>query len=283
MRVLIITAFIVIFCQRTEAQPFIDLLNIHGQWTKESINDDKDSSHTETQFFSLDLSIPIKIKKDVLLFTPFVAQWEIKDVRTYKARTYSLPIAFVKQWKNENIKTSFVFITRTNHDPDESMENSLQLGGIVLHTIKKHERLKFKFGLYYNTEFFGPYFRPLLGIDWKVTERINVFGVLPANMNLEYFLTKSIHTGIAFRTYTNSYRQASDSLLRIDENYLKGFIDFYISKKHVFTLEAGHSILRKFRTGYREAGKTEYTDLKANDGYLIKIGYAYRLRLDDKY
>jgi hypothetical protein len=268
-----------------KAQPYFDVLNIQGQWSKPIDSSPSDSSGIETQFLSADLSIPLKIKEDIfalgLTYSELAAQSDFLSM--FRMESILFSAAFIKQWKKENIKTSFILLGRSNKDPALNFNsNSLQVGGAVLHTIQRSERVKYKFGIYYNSEFFGPFILPLAGIDWKINERMNLFGVLPGSMNLEYKLSKSVHLGIAFRSITNSFRQAHNYFIRINDNHIKVLSDFYLTKKHVLTIETGHSVLRKYKPGIRISGETNYMDLELKDGYLIKIAYAFRFRLDEK-
>ena len=56
----------------------------------------------------------------------------------------------------------------------------------------KNQYVSFKFGLYYNKEFFGNYFMPLIGLDWKIDAKNNLFGVLPGYMIFEHRVTSKI-------------------------------------------------------------------------------------------
>ncbi len=287
MRNIIAVFFLWMSVQVAQAQPFFDLLNIQGQWSKPSSNNANDSSETETRYFETTLTLPIKIKQDVLAISPSYSQLSFKsgysDAEVIRMQSMLLSLAYVRQWKNDKFKTSYVFISRSNQDPHlEFSERSMQWGGAIVHSIKKSEKLKYKIGVYYNSEFFGPFILPLAGIDWNINERLNLFGLLPGSMNLEYFLSKKIHLGIAFRSITNSYREIHNTFIRINDNHLKVLADFYILKNHVISLEAGHSILRKYKPGIRINSETSYSDLDVSDGFLLKIGYAFRFRLDEK-
>ncbi len=269
----------------SKAQPYFDLVNLHGQWSNPFSYSSSDSTTINTRFLAADLSIPFKVKKHVIAISLSLSDFSIASdyFTTIQLNSLLVSTAYVRQWKNEKIKTSFVLIGRTNNDPDLKIgSNTIQLGGVLLHNIKKSEHLKFKFGMYYNSEFFGPFILPLAGIDWNINERMNLFGVLPGSMNLEYLLTSRIHVGLAFRSMTNSYRQANNTFLRIYDNHLKAVCDFYIAKKHVISFEAGHSILRKYRPGFRKSGETTYAELDVADGYLLKLAYAFRFRIDEK-
>ncbi len=267
------------------AQPFIDIISVSGMHSRGFEKPDSDSSFRGTDYLSAELSLPFKIKKDILAISPSWTELNIHSVNTndLKIRSVSIPLAYVRQWKNENQKTNFVFIIRSNQSEKAGAGNSaFQFGGAVIHTIKKSENLKFKLGAYYNSEFFGPFILPLAGIDWTINDRLNLYGVLPGSMNLEYFINKRFSTGINFRSYTASYRLGNDHFIRINDNHLKVLMDFYLFPKHILSLEAGHSALRKYRTGIRADGKNVYVGTMLTDGYLIKFSYSYRIRFKER-
>jgi len=144
-----------------------------------------------------------------------------------------------------------------------------QYGGVILTTYKKNQSLSLKFGIYYNKEFFGNYFIPLVGIDWQINKKNNLFGVLPGNMIFEHKVNQKFYYGTSFRALTNSYRlQTTDpcfsgdctarNYLRVDDNQLGIFADVYPFKKIVLTAETGYTILRRYGYGFK--GKKKQKD-----------------------
>jgi hypothetical protein len=161
------------------------------------------------------------------------------------------------------------------NDSMPSSHGQVQFGGAVLGEKKISESLQFRVGIYLNAELFGLFVVPLAGIDWKIDNRSNLFGLLPGGLTYEYHLSKSSYTGLAFRTTTNSYG-VNNNYYRIDENQLGTYYDFYLTKKLVLNAEIGHSILRKIRTGeYHEKG----AHLDVKDAWYFKTAIAYRIRL----
>jgi len=159
--------------------------------------------------------------------------------------------------------------------------NDYQIGGIALATYKKKETLKYSFGAYYNSEFFGDYYIPLLGIDWNINNKWNLFGTLPINLNLEYKMNKTVHAGMGLNLLTNSYRIQDHDFLRIDDYSAKFILDIYMMKNQVISFEAGHSLFRQYRMGMMEGQKPDYTgDLNVSDGYQFKLAYIFRIRTD---
>jgi hypothetical protein len=178
---------------------------------------------------------------------------------------------------------------RQNKEAEVKSDDNWQYGGVILTTWKKSQDLSFKFGLYYNKEFFGSYLMPLIGLDWKINAKNNLFGVLPGNMIFEHKVTTKFYYGFVFRALTNSYREetidpcfsgdcSARNYLRIDDNPLGIYADTYLSKKIVFSAEAGYTILRRYRYGFKGENFHFKTDYK-NDNFYFKASLAYRLRL----
>jgi hypothetical protein len=63
----------------------------------------------------------------------------------------------------------------------------------------------------------------------------------------------------------------------VDENQLGIFADWYVTKKIVFNIEAGHSVFRKIRTGIKNETRSDW---QANDNMYAKLGLAYRIRFN---
>lgn len=279
---------ILLFLQITltlHAQPFVDIISSNYQYNLANEQLNKNKLPLTTNVFNISLNLPLKVDSDYIIVNPSYENQFLnfdEQVNNLTIHSATLPLTWLHQWKNQKWKTAFVFVSRLNSDMIKPVdENDFQFGGAVLNVFKKKENLKYKFGVYYNSEFFGPFFMPLLGIDWNVNSRLNIFGVLPGSMNMEYkFSPNKFHAGINFRAITSSYRLQDNRFFKINDNQLRLFVDCYVTKNNVLSLEAGHTILRKYKTGIRLGGKTSYDDLNVHESYLFKVAYAYRIRTD---
>jgi hypothetical protein len=151
--------------------------------------------------------------------------------------------------------------------------------------------LNYHFGAYYNKEFFGNYFLPLLGIDWRINKRLSLFGDLPASMNLEYKLGKSFYGGFEFYSLVSSYHSKSTmytkDYIREGDNYfghseIRIYLHAYLTSHIVLTAQAGQTIYRIFEQ-YDSKKKLDNTNSiyrKTNDQLFFNVGIAYRFRLD---
>ena len=268
------------FC--CQAQPFLDVAGAYYQY---SPADKPAHNHiVNTSLSSFYLTIPVRIDSDYIVFNPVYENFQLEFPESYVDRSFHsayMPLTWLHQW-NSKWKTAFVFIPRMNSRLEEPLSTKdFQWGGAILTSYQRSGNLKYKAGIYYNSEFFGPFVIPLLGIDWNVNQKWNVFGVLPGSMNVEYKFSRAVHAGILFRSLTNSYRTFDYNYIRVNDNHLKLFLDFYVTPRNVLSIEAGHTVLRRYRTGYRRHDAESYFSMNVTDGWLFKIAYSFRVRTDE--
>jgi hypothetical protein len=261
------------------SQPFIDLLNIHYTSSPEYGLFNRGKNETSLKNFAVQTTLPLQFnnKRDAIIFSPSFEMWspEVHSVRPDFKNQYglALPVSFLKTLNNPDWSIISTIIARRN-GYDLALKDNWQLGGALLVNFKANENLRYKIGIYANKEFFGIFVVPLLGIDWAISKRTNLFGILPGSLTLEHKLHNNFYTGASFRATTNSYR-IKGGYWRLDENRLGIFVDYYLSKTFVLTVEAGHSIFRKMRTRLKDKSKNDWN---ANDNAYVKLGLAYRIR-----
>ena len=158
-------------------------------------------------------------------------------------------------------------------------DKTSQFGGVLIFSYAPRPSLKFRAGIYVNKEFFGTYIVPLGGIDWRINENNNLFGVLPGRLTYEHQWNDRLYSGATFRAITNSYRLTNGEFLRLDDNQVSIFIDYYLSKNICVTLEPGYGLFRKLRTG--ENDKNYIREADWVDGAFVKLSASYRRRLDE--
>jgi hypothetical protein len=290
MRITVLVIFLFI-SHVSHTQPYLDIAKFSYSYSPLSGLNGK-TNPLKSNLFSLNLNLPIELKKDgdAFIINPFLDnnQGEVSS-NDFHVISQGLLIGFLKKnlFKNWNLLSGF--IARRNKQAEKKLNDDWQYGGIILTTYKKNQLLSLKFGIYYNKEFFGNYFIPLAGIDWQINPKNNLFGVLPGSMILEHKVNSWFYYGASFRALTNSYKLetidpcfsgdcSAKNYLRIDDNQLGIFADTYLSKKILLTAEAGYTVLRRYRYGFKGEILNNKTDYKTDNFYLRAI-LAYRLRL----
>lgn len=265
------------------AQPYIDIIN--ARYLYNFKNNGEGFNH-----YNLSTTLPIVFKKskDAFILSPYYEHWDISiGNRDYNLNGLVLPVSFFKNLTKQWSLLATV-IVRSNYE-ESSKENSKQYGGAIIASLKQSAKKTYKFGMYYNREFFGSFIMPLLGLDFNLSDKDNLFGVLPGNLTFEHKVNKSFYYGGTFRAITNSYLLFQvdpgfspdfKDFLRIDDNQLAMFADLYLTNNILLNAEMGHSVLRKIRRGFERHNKTTYSNTAFNsDQFFAKLSLGYRIRL----
>ncbi|MEI7803555.1 MAG: DUF6268 family outer membrane beta-barrel protein [Bacteroidota bacterium] len=294
----IFTVTVLLFiANQLSAQPFVDLLNVKAQYFPGSAYVTDASSKLSVMQYEASFMLPMVQKnKDVILFGGDYTQLNFNSSGKTTEHKYlystSLSIGYEKHWKKEKWKTLLLTLPKINSDEISFGKKNFQMGGILLFNYKKNESLKYHFGAYYNKECFGNFFMPLLGIDWRVNDKLNVWGDMPANFNLEYKMGKTLYAGASYLSITGSYclqSQAGNMYVRdgdksFGHNELKAFVNCYITKHLVWFAEGGHTFGRMYQlyNNSNELQSSSNVYQRNLDGWFANTGIAFRFRTEEK-
>ncbi len=239
MKRIIFVALSVLFIQMTtRAQYFVDIFSFNRQAYNIPAG-------AQTSDLFVNAFIPKVLKNGNTIFVR--AHYEkLSTQRDSLSADYSsitLPIGMQVQLKNPKVKFTGLIIPKiAGADLGSPFSDIFQLGVYSLFTVTQSDKFRYKFGLYYNREFFGNFFIPLVGIDWKVSDRFSLYGTLPNSLKVSYSIVPSrVNAGLAFRSLTRSFRgEDLNTFVRYNELQLKMFFDFYITKKNVVFVEGGY-------------------------------------------
>jgi hypothetical protein len=266
------------------AQPYLDLFQ-GAYWSSPGSNDDP----KKFNLLRFHANLPIVNKKDssVFVINPIWEERWLQKNETSRNVNLRGFITWLTYTRSLNKKWSLMVaaIPRWNGEPSVQFSNGFQMGGAFLVTRKFRPGLQVKAGLYYNNELFGNFFLPLVGIDWKMNDKMNLFGILPGSLVFEHRVFNRMSWGGAFRTFTSSYSIVPGSLagyddfVRINDIQLGIYSDLYVTKKIVFNLEAGHTILRNMSSAVEgQSGKNNLHMIGESDNFYFKASLQYRLR-----
>lgn len=155
---------------------------------------------------------------------------------------------------NEKLSTTFVLLPKivSNFGPIANKE--FQIGGLALFKYKKSESFNFKCGLYYNSELFGLFFVPILGLYFlSQNKRAECNILLPLQADFNYKIVKFLNLGINFngqmRSYhlTNISKGINNSYVNRSTNEFFVYFKFNFGKSFVFQTKVGPSVARYYR------------------------------------
>jgi len=274
-------AVVFLFSHKSFAQPFLDIANLKYTTSPNSGLINQNKKAVSIRYYGIGTNLPVQFnnKKDAVIFSPFFEAWSSKINNNSRQNYYSvaLPVSLSKTIPYTKWSFLLTGIIRMN-DSSINKKTKMQVGGAFIITKKRNENFTCKLGLYVNNDLFGLFVMPLAGIDWRINEKNNLFGVLPGNLTYEHKINEYFYYGAIFRAITNSYAK-SNSYWRIDENQLGLYLDTYLNKNLVLNIEGGHSFFRKVRTGIKHFSKY---DAAVNDNFYIKLSFAYRVRFTKK-
>jgi hypothetical protein len=267
------------YVNSSKAQPYIDPLNI--RYTHAFNRNNGNAVPYDHIFIGSDL--PVRFKSGtILLLSPFYENWNIDsgDNKTYlpSVKSFAIPVSIIFS-VNKKWSLNVTAISRINHE-DLDLDSGFQIGGLAFASLKLAEQKKVRFGLYVNNDFFGLFIIPLVGVDWRIDKNNYLFGLLPGRLTFEHKVNNILYSGATFHAITNSYRFNDGRYLRIDDNQLSLYVDYYPAKHIALTLEPGYGIFRKLRSGY-EHNKNYIQDYNWSDGFFINLSASYRIRLQN--
>lgn len=258
------------------SQSFIDPFQVRYTYGSRNTN----AAATPFDHLWTGCDLPVKLKENsYIILSPTYEQWQIdsadkKEIYP-KVHSFSFPVSYVMPFQNSKWSFTIVGVPRWN-GKELFAKNTFQLGGAALAIYALRPYQKFRLGMYVNSELFGLFIIPLAGVDWRMDDKNYLFGNLPGRLTYEHQWSDKLYGGATFRSITNSYR-LSEQYLRLEDNQVSLYLDYYLIKNVCITMEPGYGLFRKIRTGIHK--KDYLTDIEWGDGVFIKVSGSYRIRL----
>ncbi len=269
------------------AQPLVDIFSVNVLA----------SPHLDRSEVSATLPIQLDSSGRLLVVDPYFVMWRTGTAGeryrpsingqfsnmmegTGAALTYVTPVG--RGWK-----LAVAGIARYHWLGLNDKVGDTQFGGAILLGRKVKPDCTLRAGVYANQEAFGWFVVPLLGIDWRIDARNNLYGTLPGSLTYEHKVTPRFRCGASFRAYTTSFGTRDGYYIRMDENPLGVYVDLYATPRLVLRAEGGWSIARQVRGGPGDPlyhadtlDRNGYADHAIDDSAYLRVIIAFRIRLD---
>lgn len=282
------------------SQNYVDILKVSASTTS---NNSFDSSSTKTKLNELivDLTLPVKINEGFSVLTGVIYE----DIQTKlfadgivkNFGSTALKLGFNKQL-TEKWSTTVVALPKIASDYNSFNSRDFQMGGIALFKYKKRDNLNFKTGLYYNSELFGPFFVPMLGMYYQSpNKKFEANILLPLQADINYQVVPFMNVGVNFNGQIRSYHLNNvtyanpNTYVTKSTNELFGYLKFNITKNISLQTKVGQSFGRTYKV-YNENDKVDFglplifvghkrEQLNSNfsNGLIFQATLVYRLHL----
>jgi len=286
--------------QFLKAQNYVDLLKINYSATPFNSYDSLSGLKTQVQEFSTDITLPIVIDSSKSIITGILfEQISLVNQPENQSSFYTIsPKIGMNVNHSEKISGTYVFLPKISSDLTNGLsQKHFQFGGLALINLKKSPQFKYRFGVYYNQELFGPFLVPLIGFYYESNnKKFEANFTLPVSADMNYQILKNVKAGLNFSAVVKSFY-----IPEFNNNYMTKttndlFAYFQLNSPSYRVLlepQVGYSIGRS----YRIYDTSDKLDLKVSafkfgpdqhplnydfkDGLIFKIRLVYRFMLEN--
>ena len=221
--ILIVLLFLI---QEINAQSSIDLLTISGRYGfPQNAGAPVVGKNSEYGTF-INLKLPIVFSEKAIWYNnlTYVGSHVESDASLLSNIANAIDIhGFVFQTGmvvslNEKQKLQLLLAPRFMTDFENVTLHNWQLGGVALFENTFSENLLMRFGALFNQELFGPSLTPLIHIDWIVSPKWSVSGMLPIFLKINYKVNEDLIAGFSHFALVTSYRLGN---LSYEDDYIE--------------------------------------------------------------
>ena len=297
---------ILLYCLNTFfifSQNYVDLLKVNFNTTNFNTFDSS-SSKTQVNELMLDFTIPIKLNEKTSLISGLIYEniqtklFEDGNVKTFGSTTLKVG---ANKLINDRWSATAVLLPKIASDYKSISGKDIQFGAIGIMKYKKSDNKNFKFGLYYNSELFGPFFVPMIGMYYlSPNKKFETNIMLPLQADVNYKLIPFINVGLNFNGQIRSYHLTDvtpsfkSTYIARSTNELYAYLKFNATKNISITIKVGQSIGRTYKV-FDEGdkvtfglpatfigGKRQQLNTNFSNGMIFQATLLYRFNLEKK-
>ena len=218
-----ILVFLIIFgaVSCATAQETYDILTISGHFGTPQPFEAESAYTGETteRGLMVNLNAPVVMNEKQIWYNSInYMQWnvnndiEMADHIANPIHVYGLILrtGLIQKLSNGNA-IQVVFTPRLMTDFKNIDTKHFQFGGTFIYEKTYHQGLKIGYGVLYNQEVFGPNVTPLLNLEWQISERWSLSGLLPIYSKVKYKVTKNLNLGMHHFGLVTSYRLGEET------------------------------------------------------------------------
>ncbi len=280
------------------SQNYIDLARI--DYAGSSLNTfDTGNSTTSLQEINANLTLPIVINDNFTFLTGLTYEGTTASFNPGREKETLTGITLklgVNIKHNQKLSGTYMLLPKVSSDLKKIASNDFQAGAVVLMKYAKSDHFNYKFGVYGNSELFGPFIVPIFGFYYlSPNEKTEAKVLLPLAVDVNYSFAKNTRVGLDFKGQVRSYNLNTPISSEVNSYISRSSNDVYTYLQHSlsngvnFQLGVGRSVARTYRVynqkvsfgmplAYFGDNRTQLnTDF--SDSWLYKISAFYRLKI----
>ena len=196
------------------AQETIDLITLSGRYGFPSSYDSIYDGKAKEVGFMAGLVAPAKLSEKSIWYTSLNYFYFHVSNDEEKPQDIANPInlhgiilrtGLVQEFSKDRTLQIF-FSPRLMSDFHNIDGTHFQYGGMVVYEKLFSDKLKMGFGAMYNQEFFGPYLVPLINLNWLISDRWSITGLIPVYAKIKYKINERLNVGLSHFGLTTTYR-----------------------------------------------------------------------------
>ena len=203
------------------AQETLDILTVSGHFgTPQTFEAESPySGETTERGAMVNLVVPIVLNEKQIWYNSVnYMQWNVNNnnamadniANPIRLHGLILRTGLIQKLSNGNSIQAF-FSPRLMTDFKNIGYEHFQFGGTFIYEKVYHKRLKIGYGVLYNQEAFGPNIVPLVNLEWKMSERWSMSGLLPIYSKVKYKVNEKLNVGIHHFGLITSYRLGEEA------------------------------------------------------------------------
>lgn len=293
------TIFATLVTQVLFAQDFVDIAKVHYAGSQINNFDDTDTG-SRLDEVGLDLTVPF-VRNDRLSIVSGLIFEGIKTQLypgTERETISSLTLkAGISYKHNDKWWGTYLLLPKVASDFKQPLsKKDFQIGGVALIRYNATSNLVYRMGIYGNTELFGPWIVPIVGIYYlNPAKKFEINATLPLAADMNYKITPYYHVGMNFFGLVRSYHLnaiaggTGTGYVARSTNELFAYLRLNLGKSSIVQLKVGTSLGRSYRV-YYEYDKVglgmplkyfndgrQQVNLDFEDGLIGQVVYIYRV------
>lgn len=288
----------------TNAQDYVDLVRF--KYDNTPLNQfDSSTASTRVQEITLDATLPIVLKNGNAFVTGFDLQSLSTKVNPTIPDLTSVYTILLKLGMNikhsEKWSGTYMFLPKLSSDLKSIAAQDFQYGAYLLMKFKKTNHLNYQFGMYYNSELFGPFFVPLLGLYYlSPSNKLEINATLPVWADINYRFNDWFRVGMNFSAFVRSFYINEPQFVESGEYLVKStnepmiYLQFEPIKSLIIQTKLGYSIGRQYAiydesdkvtfglSAFRFGGNQRQLNSDFEDGMIFEARLLYRFHISNE-